>query len=204
MSKTGYRRRQKRGVAFKVTLWVLAPLVVAGLGIVGALGAFAFGAYSEEHDPFCASCHTQPESTYYQRSIGGQPVDLASAHTGQKIHCIDCHSAAGLTGRLGAEMMGAHNAYLYFTRQAVQPARLTHPIGDENCLKCHDQVTAQRTRDNHFHAFLARWQATDPNAAGCVGCHGGHATDGTVELMYLNEQRTESVCAACHQALGQD
>jgi predicted CXXCH cytochrome family protein len=202
MSKTHYSRKQKKAVGFKLTLVVLVPLVLAGLGVVGVAGAFGFGAYQEEHDPFCASCHTQPETTYYQRSTGAQPVDLASAHTGQKIHCIDCHSGAGTGGRVSAEMMGAHNAFLYFTGQALQPARLTHPIDDENCLKCHSQVTTARTQNNHFHFFLARWQARDPNAARCVSCHSGHATDGTVDLMYLNEQQTTAVCASCHQVLG--
>jgi predicted CXXCH cytochrome family protein len=99
-------------------------------------------------------------------------------------------------------MMGAHNAFLYITQQAAQPARLTHPIGDENCLKCHAQVVTLRTEANHCHFYLARWQARDPNAAQCVSCHAGHATDGVVELKYLNEQRTVAVCAACHQVLG--
>jgi predicted CXXCH cytochrome family protein len=204
MSKTHYSRRQKKRASPRALLALLAPVLIVGAGIVAAGGAFAFGAYQEEHDPFCASCHTQPESTFFQRSTGAQAVDLASAHTVQKIKCIDCHSGAGTLGRVAAEMMGAHNAYLYFTGQAVQPAPLTHPIADENCLKCHTQVTTQRTQNNHFHFFLSRWQANDPNAGTCVSCHGGHSTDGSADLMYLNQQQTEQVCAACHQVLHGD
>jgi predicted CXXCH cytochrome family protein len=204
MTKTHYSRRNKKPANLRVMLALLAPIIVVGLGIVAAGGAFAFGAYQEEHDPFCASCHTQPESTFYQRSIATAPVDLASSHTGQKVRCIDCHSGAGTGGRMAAEMMGARNAYLYFTGQAAQPAPLTQPIGDENCLKCHDQVTTQQTQNNHFHVFLARWQAADPNAGTCVSCHGGHSTDGSADLQFLNQQQTELVCNACHQVLRRD
>jgi len=65
-------------------------------------------------------------------------------------------------------------------------------------------VTTQRTQNNHFHFFLSRWQANDPNAGTCVSCHGGHSTDGSADLMYLNQQQTEQVCAACHQVLHGD
>jgi len=204
MTKTHYSRRRKKPASPRVMLALLAPLLVVGAGFLAAGAAFAFGAYQEEHDPFCASCHTQPESTYFQRSTAAQAVDLASAHTAQKVLCIDCHSGAGTLGRVSAEMMGAHNAYLYFTRQAVQPARLTHPIGDGNCLKCHDQVTAERSMNNHFHVFLSRWQSTDPNAGTCVSCHAGHSTDGSSDLKYLNQQQTEQVCEACHRVMRGD
>ncbi len=42
---------------------------LAALGIILAGSGFAFAASQESHDAFCASCHTQPESTYYQRSV---------------------------------------------------------------------------------------------------------------------------------------
>ena len=81
---------------------------------------------------------------FYQNSVGGQPVDLASVHTTYKTRCIDCHSGAGLNGRVQAELMGAHNALLFITHTDVQPAKLTQPIGDENCLKCHATVTSRQ------------------------------------------------------------
>ena len=172
------------------------------LGIILAISGFAFAATKESHDSFCASCHTQPESTFYQRSLAA-PVDLASAHTADKTRCIDCHSGEGTTSRIKAELLGAHNALAYLTHTAVQPAPLTKPIADENCLKCHAQVMTQQDMNNHFHVFLPRWQQIDPNAAGCVSCHEGHATDGRADLAYLNEARTRAVCEACHQATGE-
>lgn len=172
------------------------------LGILLAAGGFTFAATQEQRDPFCASCHTQPEATFFQRATAAQPVDLASAHTPKDTRCINCHSGPGLTGRLKAELLGAHNALAWYTGTAIQPAKLTSPIGDENCFKCHQQVTVQRERNNHFHGFLARWQAADPRAGTCVSCHPGHTTDGTAQTRFANEARFGQVCNACHQALG--
>jgi predicted CXXCH cytochrome family protein len=97
--------------------------------------------------------------------------------------------------------MGARNAALWYTGGATQPAPLNYPISDANCLKCHEQVTASRSRNNHFHYFLARWQAVDTQAATCVSCHGGHATDGSPDIAYLNQTTTEAVCQSCHNTL---
>ena len=132
------------------------------------------GAGQESHDTFCTSCHTMPESTFYDRSTAAQPVDLASFHTTKNTACIDCHSGQGIFGRIQAELMGARNAFKWYTGTAVQPAVLTFPIGDGNCLKCHQQVTQQnfspqeqitvpggsnggrgeQGRANHWHAYL--------------------------------------------------
>jgi len=52
-----------------------------------------------------------------------QPVDLASAHKADNTRCIDCHSGKGVTGRIRAELLGAHNALAFYTRTAVQAYR---------------------------------------------------------------------------------
>jgi nitrate/TMAO reductase-like tetraheme cytochrome c subunit len=200
--------------------WIPVLSVAVILGLALAAGGFAFIASKEGHDPFCASCHTQPESTFFQRSTGASPVDLASYHTTQQTRCIDCHSGPGIVGRVRAELMGARNALAWYTHTAVQPARLTVPIGDANCLKCHQDVTQrgyvpkvpvaigglgrggeEEARPNHWHEFLARWQATTTNAGTCTSCHPGHLTDGTAQTGFENLQTTETVCNDCHRTL---
>jgi hypothetical protein len=178
---------------------VLGALLLAA--ILLTVSGFAFAYTREEHDTFCSSCHTQPESTFYQRAVSAQAVDLASFHTAKGTRCIDCHSGAGLSGRLQAELLGAHNTFALYTHTAIQPAKLTVPIRDENCLKCHQQVTGERSRNNHFHGFLAQWQAVDSNAASCVSCHGGHSTDSNAQNRFQNQTLVSSVCDACHGVL---
>ncbi len=161
-------------------VWVV--LGGAVLAVVLTAGGFAFAASQETHDPFCASCHTQPESTFFQRTTGSQPVDLASFHTEKTTRCIDCHSGPGLFGRMGAELLGARNALAWYTHTAAQPAKLTVPISDANCLKCHQDVVqsgyvpktavqglggrrgGEESGPNHWHERLAEWQASTPQA----------------------------------------
>jgi nitrate/TMAO reductase-like tetraheme cytochrome c subunit len=207
----------------------LIPVILgaAVLGLLLAGGGFAFAASQESHDPFCASCHTQPESTFFERSQAAQPVDLASYHTTQETRCIDCHSGEGVTGRVQAELMGAHNALAWYTGTAVQPAVLTTPISDANCLKCHQDVTSRGYQpkaqiaiqgigggregfrggreeeggNNHWHEQLAKWQATSANAGTCTSCHSGHVTDGTAQNGFMNNQTVQATCDACHQVM---
>ena len=222
---------QKPGVQSKKPfpfIPVFGVLIV--FGILFTVGGFVFAASQETHDAFCASCHTQPESTFFQRSTAAQATDLASFHTTQTTLCINCHSGAGVTGRVSAELMGARNAVLWYTGKAVQPAVLTTPISDENCTKCHANVTQQGFtpkeqislagvnvgggseggfggggreggRANHWHVQLSKWQAADPNAGTCVSCHAGHATGGTAQTGFMNASNVQQVCDACHRVL---
>jgi predicted CXXCH cytochrome family protein len=184
-------------------LWtVIITTAAFGLAVVLTVGGFSFAASKEQHDSFCISCHTQPESTFYERGTASHPVDLASAHSAKNTRCIDCHSGHGVFGRISAELLGAHNALAFYTKTAVQPAVVTRPVGDDACLKCHQNITDQQDMNNHFHVFLSRWQKTDPNAATCVSCHQGHNTNGEAQLAYLNQETTTAVCESCHRTLG--
>lgn len=204
---------------------VLGGLVF--LGIILAAGGFLFAANQETHDAFCASCHTQPESVFFQRSTAVQAVDLASYHTTQNTACINCHSGPGIMGRVQAELMGARNAVKWYTGTAIQPAKLTFPIGDANCVKCHPDVTQRGYQPqqqiavpgrrggfgegegegeeeggrNHWHVQLARWQSTSGNAGQCVDCHQGHNNNTTAQSGFMDAQAVQQTCDACHHVL---
>jgi predicted CXXCH cytochrome family protein len=183
-------------------LFTFPLILVFIVPIFLAAGSMGFVAQKEENDSFCASCHTLPESTYYQRALAAAAVDLASSHTSHSTKCIDCHSGQGLMGRISAISLGAKNGLSLITRTDIQPAPLTVPIGDANCLKCHSNTETETDFNHHFHAFLLRWQAVDPTAAKCVDCHSAHTLDGDSTQMFLNTQRTEAVCQRCHSVLG--
>ena len=174
---------------------VVFAFLSAGTGITAA--------QFENRDSFCASCHTQPESQYYQRDQADQPVDLASFHASKKqVRCIDCHSGKGTTGRASAMLLGANDLIAFLTRNYKQPAPLTRPITDAHCLKCHSDISQRRDFNNHFHVFLPQWQARDPKAASCVDCHLSHTTDGQASLSFLNQANTSQVCQRCHNFAG--
>jgi hypothetical protein len=210
--------RKTTQVSKKPRLIPTLALLLA-VGVLLATAGFGFAATQESRDPFCGSCHSLPESTFVARAAAASPADLASYHTTVKTRCIDCHSGQGLSGRLSAELMGAHNALAWFTKTAVQPAVLTKPYPEANCLKCHSNVTSEsyviknqrlpgsimgEGRAGHWHQFLPRWQSVDSKAATCVSCHGGHADGRTADNGFMDIPQVENVCNACHQTVGRD
>ena len=210
----------KKKNKFPILYGVIAVVV---FGVIVTIGGFTFAATQEQHDSFCASCHTQPESTFFQRSTAAHPIDMASFHRAQQVICIDCHSGVGVTGRISAELMGARNALLWYTGTAKQPAVVTFPISDQNCLKCHQDVVQTGFtpkeqivipggrsgddgygRNNHWHELLTRWQAASATAGTCTSCHGGHPTGGTAQSGFMVDQVVQQQCSACHKILRKD
>jgi len=197
-SKAQPKKKQRRKWPWIVALVI--PFAVVILAVGSGFTAMQF----ENHDDFCASCHSEPESSYVQRE-SATPTDLASFHKTKDVRCIDCHSGPGLVpGRMNSLMLGTKDLIAWTLGHATQPAVHTRPIEDANCLKCHADVTTQRDFNNHFHVFLSRWQARDPNAATCVSCHQSHHTDGEEQLKFLNRDATVQVCQACHAVLRGD
>lgn len=184
-----------------LVLLVLLLGVVVVLGL-SAAGGTAFALSRENHDTFCASCHTEPESRYVQQSLAQKPETLASLHTHKQVRCIDCHSDAGKLGRVAGLKQGATDLIAYYSGNYHHPAITTAPLGDESCTKCHADISAQATMPNHFHYFLPKWQAMDPNAAHCIDCHKAHPTGNSAQS-YLTEATVLPVCQQCHAAAGE-
>ena len=188
----------------------IARLSLPVIAFVGLLLIFISGggvlaaAHMEEDDRFCTSCHTQPESTFFERTQAATAVDLASAHHAKQTRCIDCHSGSGISGRANAMMIGSVDLIAFVTGTASQPAPLTHPISDDNCLKCHSDVAKNGGFNNHFHRFLASWQSRDAHAATCVTCHSAHTVDGSSQIAFLQKEHTLQICQDCHNVLGKE
>jgi hypothetical protein len=180
--------------------------------LLATVGTLLIAAHAEENDGMCAGCHTQPETTYVERAQAAAPVDLASSHASlAQTHpltptgrCIDCHAGPGVSGRLSAMTVGVRDIVKWAAGTANQPGRISAPLPDENCLKCHAAVLAGGSFDNHPHRFLPRWQKADTTAATCAGCHSSHTTDGKQPIAFLNQERTVAECKRCHVALNVD
>ena len=193
----------KSGNRSRIVRWMA---IIGGLLVVVVLltgGSLAAATQVENRDSFCASCHTQPESEFYQRSLA-DPVDLASAHTASQVDCIQCHSGPGTAGRLQAiSSVAAPDLVHYLTKNYHDPAVITIPIGDDHCLKCHSDVSANKNFNNHFHAFLPQWQELAPDsAATCTECHQGHMTGGSADIAFVQETTARAVCERCHAFAG--
>lgn len=184
-------------------------ITVAFIAIIGA-GALVIGGISvalalENQDAFCASCHTEPEVTFFQRSTQKNPADLATYHTKKETRCIDCHSSSGMFGRASGLKQGAHDLANFISGAYHSPAITTNPLGDDACVKCHTKIYerapgAGKAGSNHYHFYLLEWQAADASAANCTSCHAPH-TAALESLKFMNQGKVGKLCEDCHTAL---
>ncbi|NOZ07178.1 MAG: hypothetical protein GXP41_12655 [Chloroflexi bacterium] len=190
--------RPPRSRAIFAILGVLTLLLIVGAG--GTL----YAAHLENSDSFCTSCHTEPESTFYQRTQAANTTDLASAHSLKGVHCIQCHSGDGVMGRIDGMKLGVRDLSVYLQGNYPQPSALTHPYGDVQCVKCHDNIYQDRSFNNHFHKLLPQLTKAFPGQRiTCIECHQGHSTKGEQKLAYLNRDTTGQVCQKCHRVAGE-
>ena len=186
-------------------LFLLGCVVVVG-GAVLTIGGVGVSLALENQDVFCASCHTEPEVTYYQQSTQSNPGTLAAFHSHEQTACIDCHSGGGILGRSEGLTQGAQDLMAFLSRAYHNPAVTLNPLSDGSCLKCHQNISqsrpsGSRATNGHYHLFLPRWQAADPQAAHCITCHTAH-THGLDGLQFMNQGQVAKICDDCHTALG--
>lgn len=194
-------RERWRGLTGTKRSVVAAVFAVVVLLIFGAAGGTAYAIQQENQDAFCASCHTEPESKYYQASLAPSALDLAAFHAQKQARCIDCHSGGGVFGRAEGLAQGAQDLVAYQSGHYHAPAIPLNKLGDGSCLKCHADVAANQGFNNHFHAFLSRWQSVDSNAAHCVDCHVSHQ-QGDPKQQFLVTQTVQKICQDCHSVVG--
>lgn len=182
--------------------FILAGFIAIALSLITAIGGTGYALNLEDHDAFCASCHTQPESQFYQNSLETNPTTLAVFHTQKGVRCIDCHSGYGPIGRLEGLTQGAKDLIAFYRGHYHNPAITTNELGDSSCLKCHQQAMTDRSFNNHFHLFLSRWQGIDQNAAHCVDCHTSHSS-GQSAQSFLSVPSVQQICQDCHSVLAE-
>ncbi len=184
-------------------LLLLATPVLAGAGAIEL----------ENRDPFCAACHTEPETTFVARSVD-EPVDLASVHAAapQTVRCIDCHSGQGFGGRLGSLQQGALDLAVFLQGGYDQPSVTENPVGDGGCVKCHFPAKttnppaeeAETLNRSHYHleAYLDAWRHRRRNPAGtCAVCHAAHWQGGLAATGFRNNIWIQAACEDCHSSL---
>ncbi len=176
-------------------------LIIGVVAVLVLTGGTAYALQLENQDAFCASCHTQPETQFYQQSLDKTTVTLAAFHTQKEVRCIDCHSGGGMFGRSEGLSQGTQDLLSYYSGQYHKPAITTNKLSDDSCTKCHSDIFAARDMNNHFHFFLPQWQSLDPNAAHCIDCHTSHTTGDSTQG-YLSTPVVTNICESCHGMVG--
>lgn len=179
---------------------------IFGLALVAGLTVSHF----EESDPFCISCHTLPEVTYYERAqqakaLGEPYADLSSAHYGREstFRCIECHRGNGrLLHRVTALTLGARDTAIWLTGQAdetIEKTELVVPgLLTASCTKCHEEALLEVGFNNHFHNKLP--EATALWRAGALLRAPIESPDLPPEALTVEVSPTDVLCVDCHRA----
>ena len=162
-------RKRRR---WPLILGVLVVLVILFSGV-----GFATATALENQDTFCISCHTVPETTYYNRAYIALDnpnntttvTDLATAHyhlsqaNGKTpFACIDCHrgDASNILDRVSAIALGAKDSGVWVLgKQDPTIEKPADPNGiwltDAACISCHtDTLLNVNGFNNHYHTRL--------------------------------------------------
>jgi hypothetical protein len=166
---------------------------------------YASVARLETNDSFCASCHVEPETTYYQASLKpAEATTLAAFHAGEGTRCIDCHSRRWVPGRIWAQLGGLQNFLAFRSGKHTNPAVTTRPVGDGGCSKCHGDLTWVSERPGHYHSpgLRRRWRAANGPANTCEACHSSHEAIAPASDHFMEAEQIEIQCDACHDLTG--
>ncbi|MBI1822470.1 MAG: NapC/NirT family cytochrome c [Nitrospirae bacterium] len=119
----------------------MARLLIGFIVFFGLLaGVVTGGRVLENHPSFCNSCHEM-----------NRPHDgwISSGASHSHLSCMDCHSGAGVTGVIEAELRGFGQLIEHF---ALSEKELKGPfiakVPKEFCLKCH-RLQLSRTAKAH-------------------------------------------------------
>jgi hypothetical protein len=197
---------------------VIITVAFVGLILLGGIG-FTVASALEEHDTFCVSCHTAPETHYFNRAYmaldnPNQPVvDLATAHyylaqtkNQAAFACISCHRGDGSLGhRVSTLALGGRDAIIYAIGKEDPTIEKTNTregwLPNAACANCHtDTLLSLQGLDNHFHNHL-------PQAAAMLAKGGTLTVPDSLSSRRdillkqgLKTIDTSLVCSDCHLA----
>lgn len=178
-------------------------LLVAVVGLVGAIGGERYASHLEQDSSFCGSCHTQPETEYLTRFTSAvaqnNAPDLAALHYRKKdIQCIACHVGEGVVGRAQVFSLATWDAFKHYAQIARQPAVIVVHVQNEACIKCHQDTLVKTGFDNHEHNKMS-----DPNAPfiRCTDCHISHRL-GDERNAFQFRDAIFPQCEYCHVQMG--
>jgi Cytochrome c554 and c-prime len=179
-------------------------IILGGVGFVGATAL-------EEHDDFCASCHTVPETTYFQRAtaatgnVNAVVTDLASYHyqqaqaKGQTFGCIECHRGdSSLMERFQTLALGGQDTITFLMGKAdptLAKTTINQPeLVNAACVSCHtDTLLTVKGNATHFHNWL-------PQTAALIAQGKQLITSNTNGRNRLRTVNTTITCTSCHLA----
>jgi predicted CXXCH cytochrome family protein len=184
--------------------------VLGAVALASGTAAIAYVSHREQDNRFCIACHL-PEGKrlhgeLFDRYAGNPPVNLSALHkTKKETKCIDCHGGVGVVGRGRVILLSAKDALLYVAGRFKEPERMTSPLWDLDCVKCHADYNVGAFpeegqaggRDFHKHPDHRRLPLA------CVDCHTSHVS-GDPRFRFLNNDVVLPLCQRCHKEMGKE
>jgi len=188
-------------------------MIIGVIGVVVLLFTsigFVGGTLLEEHNDFCASCHTVPESTYFNRATAAiadtnvKISDLATVHFRQAetkhepFQCITCHRGdSSLGDRIQTLLLGARDSVVYVTGKAdptiEKPTIANSTLVNAACVRCHETTLLTVGGINtHFHNLLPQTAALLAQGKQFIGTSFGEGGGRPID--------TSLTCTSCHLA----
>ena len=179
--------------------------IIAVVGLVTLIGSVAYVSGLEQNDSFCASCHTEPETMFYNRFLRADAAQSATTlaafhHYTKQVRCIDCHVGEGVLGRATVLTLAAWDALKYYSHTAQQPAQIVFDVQNEACSKCHAADIRKPGFENHYHNLYFDPQVSPPYLA-CVHCHVSHRV-GDERTAFQFRDAILPRCEYCHAQMG--
>jgi hypothetical protein len=184
--------------------WSWFGIIVVG-GLVALIGSVGYVSSLEQNDSFCASCHTEPETMYYNRFLQADAARSAMTlaafhHYTKQVRCIDCHVGEGVQGRATVLALAAWDALKHYTHTAQQPTHIVFDVQNEGCSKCHEADIRKPGFENHYHNIYFNPQVSPPYIA-CVHCHVSHRI-GDERTAFQFRDAILPRCEYCHAQMG--
>ncbi|MDH5527888.1 MAG: hypothetical protein OEY97_11345 [Nitrospirota bacterium] len=178
--------------------WGLGAAVLAL--VAGWLTLLGVG-HLEQDNAFCNRCHVDGAPLHTRQFLQvtqGSGTALAAAH---RVHvrmdgefrpmrCVDCHTGVGAAAKARFHWIAFRDLMIYLSGQGHEPDRLTHPMPDVNCTRCHGRLRGE------FHTIRAHQGDMKTR---CTECHRAHA-DGPGPA-HTDPQHSVTLCARCHAGL---
>ncbi len=189
----------------------VALLLFSGIGFVAASAL-------EEHDTFCISCHTVPETTYFNRAYYSVdnptlPVnDLSSAHyhiaaakdSKEPFACIDCHRGDGSLGhRVSTLLLAGRDTVTWLTGNENPSIAKTDIreawLPNAACVGCHaDYLRDIKGLDNHFHTLLPQAKQAAANGAKLTIAEALKNNPDAIKEWSTPVENAPLTCTGCH------
>ena len=199
--------------------WIIAIPIVFFVAILLAGAGFTTATVLEEHDDFCTSCHTVPETTYYNRAIvslakiNAPVTDLATAHYNlSKLNgkpdftCIYCHRGDSSLGqRISTVALGSRDALIFVLGKAdptLEKSQVAESwLPNAACVSCHTAtLLTLNGLGNHFHNNLPQAAAALANGGQFIVPVEFNASRGSLLRNGLDTIDVSLQCSDCHQS----